>query len=101
MHGDHVKRPCTCDKAQCRLCTLFHHDPAYRALWSDEQPAEGQPATGRPLVKRSLPCTYLGQVISRRQCMCRRDDVYWCSVGHGKVTQNGYCDVCPEYKPED
>jgi Mannosyltransferase putative len=35
-NGDIMKRPCTCDKITCRLCTLFRHDPVYRAYWSNK-----------------------------------------------------------------
>lgn len=97
-----MKRPCTCDKAQCRLCTLFHQSPAYRTLWSDDQGEGGTsttPTPGRLLTKRPLPCVYLGKVLLRRECNCRRDDVRECST-HGKVSQNGYCEICEDYDPE-
>ncbi len=28
-----MKRPCTCDKPECRLCWLYHNDARYRKLW--------------------------------------------------------------------
>jgi hypothetical protein len=28
-----TKRPCSCDKPTCRLCTLFKTNPRYRQLW--------------------------------------------------------------------
>ncbi len=94
-----MKRPCMCDKAQCRLCALYHHDPAYRTLWDDQgQEPNPQTSPGRFLVKRPLPCVHLGPVLLRRSCNCRRDDVHTCSVGHGKISQNGYCEICPDYQ---
>jgi hypothetical protein len=45
-----MTRPCVCDdRRACRLCHLYHTDPAYRALWG------GSPAAA------PLPCRHLGE----------------------------------------
>jgi hypothetical protein len=51
-HPNHMSRPCTCDllppppgepytAAYCRVCWLYHNDPAYKALWDDTPQPEG------------------------------------------------------------
>jgi hypothetical protein len=92
-----MRRPCTCDRLPpagqpyspdyCRLCWLYHHDPAYRALWG-----EGQ--TGR-----SLPCIHLGEVIDRRGCLCPGRWLRQCGLfGTTTIEQ---CKECGDYQEDD
>ncbi len=92
-----MTRPCHCDRAQCRLCTLYHQDLNYRRLWSGEK-AGLQVPVDRAFQR--LPCVLLGEVLLRRHSTCRRNDVHLCGKGHGKVTPNGFCEICPDYQPE-
>ncbi len=65
-----MPRPCLCDKAvtgqpfttdQCRLCWLYHKDPAYRQFWD----SAASPVYAPP----SQPCLYLGdETGERRPC---------------------------------
>ena len=51
-----MSRPCSCNRCtagpytedQCRLCWLYRHDAAYRALWDG------------PAAVVTLPCRHLG-----------------------------------------
>ena len=102
-----MTRPCTCDRCtpilgapytsdQCRLCWLYHHAPAYRALWD---PA----ACG---LARS-PCRHRSAAIDLVECpTCQgriRLKVFACAV-HGQCTSDtalptiGCCKRCPDYQ---
>jgi hypothetical protein len=94
-------RPCACDnwragaytRDQCRLCWLFHHDPAYRALWGGPPPA---------------PCRHLGEAIGTVRCpICTgvvHLKLFGCNV-HASCTLataiTGYtcCANCPDRDP--
>ena len=90
-------RPCTCENArpgaytpdQCRLCWLYHHDPAYRALWGAGAGPAAPPA-------RSLPCVFLGPVLDRAGCACPARWVRACEVH--TVTTVERCKACPDYQ---
>jgi hypothetical protein len=81
-HADHELRP-----EACRLCWLYEHDAAYRALW------DGQAVV--PV--RSLPCVYLGEVTDRLGCACPGRWLRKCAV-HGSCTIE-VCKACPDYEP--
>jgi hypothetical protein len=71
-------RDCTCEKPGCRLCWLYHNDPAYRRYW-DTAP-EQKPVT-----------TFL-------QAMGA--EVAWRAAGHSgprpeeKTVRRRLCDAC-------
>jgi hypothetical protein len=80
---------------RCRLCWLVANDSRYRALWS-----AGEATTPMPTVRRPLPCLYLGPVMMRAPCLCRRQDVRRCEKGHGAVRQADQCETCSDYEPD-
>ena len=92
-------RPCTCENVrpgpytagQCRLCWLYHNDPAYRALWG----APGE-AGGPPTPARSLPCVFLGPVLDKVGCDCPARWLRACAVH--TVTTLARCKECPDYE---
>ena len=49
-----MKRPCTCDLADCYLCNLFNTDPAYTALWATPQPEIKWPRLCRLIGRRRV-----------------------------------------------
>jgi hypothetical protein len=85
-------RPCERDHAPspatCRLCWLYEHDGAYRALWDGAPPP--------PPGARSLPCIYLGDVIDRGGCPCPGKWRRRCAL-HGACTVET-CKTCPDYE---
>jgi hypothetical protein len=95
-------RPCRCDRLPppgqpyttdyCRLCWLFHHDAAYRALWGGSSPA----VPSRP---RSLPCIHLGEVIDRLGCPCPGRWLRRCGL-YGSTTIE-HCKSCPDYQEDE
>jgi hypothetical protein len=82
-HNDHPPRPAT-----CRLCWLYEHDAAYRALW------DGSP----PSPSRSLPCVHLGAVIDTRGCPCPGRWLRRCGL-HGSCTLET-CKRCDDYQED-
>jgi hypothetical protein len=72
---------------QCRVCWLYHNDPAYRALWENSEPSP-----------RSLPCVFLGEVIDRLGCPCPARWRRGCAV-HGECSLE-LCKACPDYQTE-
>jgi hypothetical protein len=82
-------KPCHHRVAQdgCRVCWLYDHDPAYRALW-DRQTL--------PAPRIALPCLFLGPVVAEGHCPCPGQRVHACSL-HGPVTINTHCKECPDY----
>jgi hypothetical protein len=93
-------RPCTCESVrpgpytagQCRLCWLYHNDPAYRALWGAPGGADGPPAPAA----RSLPCLFLGPVLDKVGCACPARWLRACEVH--TVTTLARCKECPDYE---
>jgi hypothetical protein len=87
-----MSRPCQTDHAprpdSCRLCWLYEHDDAYRALWD-----------GRPVPDRSLPCVYLGDVLDRLGRPCPGKWLRRCGR-HGTCTIET-CRTCGDYDPAD
>ncbi len=86
-----MSRPCEGDHPlspdDCRLCWLYEHDAAYRALWDAAEP----PA-------RSLPCAYLGAVTDRLGCACPARWRRRCAL-HGGCTLE-VCKRCPDYQEQ-
>jgi hypothetical protein len=80
-HNDHPADP-----AHCRLCWLYEHDAAYRALWDGRSP-------------RSLPCVHLGAVLDRAGCPCPARWLRRCGV-HGTCTIET-CKTCGDYESAD
>jgi hypothetical protein len=79
----------------CRICYLYETDAAYKALW------DGQPIPPDPrVIKRPLPCIYLGALVLRARCSCPRQDMRQCDKGHGKISQMGACETCPDYQAD-
>ncbi len=83
-----MTRPCTCDRFnpdplapytldQCRLCWLYHNDPAYRALWDAGMP------------RQLTVCRHRGEAVDLVECpSCHgriRLKVFACAV-HGRCT---------------
>ena len=96
-----MSRPCTCDdcdplpwapyqSGQCRLCWLYHHDPAYQRHWDGE--TEEAPA------RRSLPCVQLGEVLDKQGCPCPGLWLRECHL-HGTITIQT-CKTCPDYEED-
>lgn len=89
-----MSRPCDHDGGPeipgCRVCWLYHHDPAYRALWDGTPPPAPAP--------RSLPCVYLGEILDRLGCACPGRWVRGCGL-HGSCTLER-CKACPDYDPD-
>jgi hypothetical protein len=95
-----MTRPCTCDRCgQCRLCWLYYHDAAYRALW--DGPAA--PAATAP------PCRHLGAATGRTvACPSCAGTValklFACGV-HGRCTAGrqvagvACCASCDDFSP--
>jgi len=81
-HADHAPSPAT-----CRLCWLYEHDAAYRALW--DGPADAPPPP------RSLPCLHLGAVLDRRDCPCPGKWVRACAVYTTCTLE--VCKTCADY----
>jgi hypothetical protein len=100
-----MTRPCTCDRChspiyttdQCRLCWLYHHDPAYRAFWQSAACGLAPPPT----------CKHRGEAIDLVDCpTCTgrvQLKVFACLV-HGQCTTEtalaalACCKQCPDYK---
>jgi hypothetical protein len=83
----------------CRVCWLYHHDPAYRRLWG-----------GAPLgPNRDLPCVHLGaptgETAGCPTCAGRVElKLFACAV-HGRCTRGKAApDVplcpCPDHEPD-
>jgi hypothetical protein len=87
-HNDHPADP-----ASCRLCWLYEHDPAYRALWDGNRSSAIVPGL------RSLPCIHLGAVLDRAGCPCPARWLRRCGV-HGSCTIE-VCKSCPDYEAAD
>jgi hypothetical protein len=81
-HADHAPSPAT-----CRLCWLYEHDTAYRALWDGTAP----PA-------RSLPCIHLGAVLDTQGCPCPGRWLRRCGL-HDSCTLET-CKRCDDYQEE-
>jgi hypothetical protein len=97
-------RPCHCNRCnlitapytpdQCRLCWLYHHDRAYRALWD---------STARAVA----PCRHRGEAIDLVECpTCQgriRLKVFACDV-YGRCTVDPFvpgtacCSGCLDYE---
>ncbi len=102
-----MTRPCTCDRVhadparpytpdQCRLCWLYRHDPAYRALWVG--PGDRVP-----------PCRHLGEptggtVVCPGCCGVVALKLFACAI-HGRCTPLRAappvpcCLTCPDRRP--
>jgi hypothetical protein len=91
-----MTRPCERDHlpspATCRLCHLYEHDPAYRALW------DGWGNAVPPQGRRSLPCIHLGEVIDRLDCPCPGRWLRRCGL-HAVCTVE-VCKTCADYRDE-
>jgi hypothetical protein len=86
--------PCNhCRRADCRLCWLYAHDAAYRALW-DDQPQLPLPAPS----PRALPCIHLGDVLDRLDCPCPGKWLRRC--GLHQITTLTDCKACHDYEPD-
>src|SRR5262245_12753002 len=85
-------RPCRCNRPDCHLCQLFHHDRRYRALWSDA-PSQGHAV---------MSCSHLGPKIREKPCeTCLgtiRLKVFACSL-HGECTL-AQCNTCADHRPK-
>jgi hypothetical protein len=102
-----MSRPCECERCDpepwgeyrpgdCRLCWLYHHDPAYRERW-DDQSGEGRPDPAESH-RRSLPCVHLGEVLDKRGCPCPGLWLRACPL-HGPITIT-FCKTCPDYEED-
>jgi hypothetical protein len=98
--------PCTCDRYhsrfyttdQCRLCWLYHHDPAYRALWDGYTP---------PVPHIARLCKHRAEVVGMVHCpTCTGRvhlKVFTCLV-HGQCTTDTAlpavvcCKECHDYE---
>jgi hypothetical protein len=112
--GDGVTRPCTCDRftpgqpfeigRDCRICFLYHTDPAYNRLWggNDLRAAAAPPVP--------LPCVHLGaatgQTVECPSCPANkvRLKTFSCVI-HGTCTQGKRapglaCCPCPDFEPD-
>jgi hypothetical protein len=97
-------RPCHCNRChlitgpytpdQCRLCWLYHHAPAYRALWDSA-------------ARAVAACRHRGEAIDLIECpTCQgriRLKVFACTV-HGQCTIDtpllivACCKQCPDFQ---
>ena len=95
-----MPRPCESDHAfgpqTCRLCWLYQHDGAYRALWGGAPP--GPSAAAAP-ARRSLPCVHLGEVIDRLGCPCPGRWLRRCGL-HAATTIE-QCKTCADYQDDE
>lgn len=81
----------------CRLCWLYCHDPAYRALWDGQQTAA-----------RAAPCRHRGVLLREEPCPgCTgqvRLKVFACALHQGctvarVVAGCACCATCPDHVP--
>lgn len=85
--------PRTCDHdggpyvESCAVCRLYRDDPRYRAAF------DGVAVPPQP--ERSLPCLFLGDVISQMGCNCPGMWLRKCAI-HQTCTITT-CKTCPDY----
>jgi hypothetical protein len=110
-------RPCTCNRispdplapytpARCRLCWLYHYDPAYRELWDALTPRADRPAGSAT----RAPCKHLGPEVRRQRCPTCRGAVelrlFACPL-HTECTFAtalpgiACCTNCPDHDPTE
>lgn len=73
-------RPCSCDRvppqgvpyttAFCRLCYLWHYDPAYRVRWEKE--------IRTPVQEKDKPCPHLKRRVRDAEGKVKKR---WCQTG--------------------
>jgi hypothetical protein len=98
-------RPCQCDKIrpgpiytldQCRLCWLYHHEPAYQALWNEPALTPAVCQHRGPDLGVKLPCPGCPGAV--------RLTLFACAL-HGRCTPStkladiACCLGCPDYLP--
>jgi hypothetical protein len=82
-------RPCQCDNvAYCRLCWLWHNDPAYKRLWGSAE------------IRTS--CKHLGPLIATEQCQTCNGrvelKVFACDHPVHLKTTIPQCNTCPDWE---
>src|SRR4051812_45863093 len=110
QHCDHCRPGEAYTPDQCRVCWLWHHDPAYRRRCQEEAPDLPAAARGTAVpARRERPCRHLGEEHRQQECRtCRgqvRIKVLTCAVhtecSLAKLLPGvACCRTCPDYEPQ-